>query len=213
MNQLNIFGVATKYASEIAETCKRLELEYAAINNLATNGIQMDFLRESIATEGENCIVAPGNPTPRAKAVEACWKQSRPKFVSLIDPTSVVASTATIGCGVYVNSLVSIGSNSEISCHANINRSASLGHHSRVGLFSSIGPGAILCGSVKIGIETLVGAGAIILPNLEVGDNCIIGAGSVVTKSVPNGTFVLGSPARVVGTTSDKSGIVSCPQC
>lgn len=49
-----------------------------------------------------------------------------------------------------------------------------------------------------------IGAGAVILPGIEIGPNSMIGAGSVVTKSVPALALVVGNPARVVGTVSDR---------
>ena len=51
-----------------------------------------------------------------------------------------------------------------------------------------------------IGDGCLVGIGAIVLNGAKIGRNCIVGAGSVVTegKSFPDGTLILGAPAKVV---------------
>ena len=43
-----------------------------------------------------------------------------------------------------------------------------------------------------------MGAGAIIYPGIRIGDGCLIAAGSVVTRDVPEGSIVVGNPARVV---------------
>ncbi len=56
---------------------------------------------------------------------------------------------------------------------------------------------AILCGNVEVGEGSLIGAGSVVLPGIKVGKWCTIAAGSVVTKSVPDGTLVIGSPASV----------------
>lgn len=58
-------------------------------------------------------------------------------------------------------------------------------------------------GSVKIGAYSFIGAGSMILPGVTIGKGCIIGAGSVVSKDVPNYSIVVGSPAKVVGSTID----------
>ena len=52
----------------------------------------------------------------------------------------------------------------------------------------------------NVGDEVLVGMGAIILDGAQIGARSIIAAGALVTKnmSVPEGSLVLGSPARVV---------------
>lgn len=53
-------------------------------------------------------------------------------------------------------------------------------------------------GRIKIGSNCFIGAGAIIMPGVRIGNDCVIGAGSVVTRSVPDGSVVVGSPARYV---------------
>jgi virginiamycin A acetyltransferase len=49
---------------------------------------------------------------------------------------------------------------------------------------------------VTIGEGAWVGEGAIVMAN--VGRDCIVGAGSVVTREVPDGTTVVGNPARPI---------------
>ncbi len=52
----------------------------------------------------------------------------------------------------------------------------------------------------EVGDEVLVGMGAIILDGAQIGPRSIIAAGALVTKGmvVPEGSLVMGSPARVV---------------
>lgn len=52
---------------------------------------------------------------------------------------------------------------------------------------------------VTLGADCWVGAGAIIGPGVTVGAGAIVGAGAVVLASVPPGSIVIGSPARIVG--------------
>ncbi|MGA9722490.1 MAG: acyltransferase [Candidatus Binatus sp.] len=52
---------------------------------------------------------------------------------------------------------------------------------------------------VTLGARSYVCTGAIIVPGVNIGAGAIVGAGSVVLRSVPAGTMVIGSPARVVG--------------
>ncbi|MCM8817902.1 MAG: serine O-acetyltransferase [Candidatus Omnitrophica bacterium] len=49
-----------------------------------------------------------------------------------------------------------------------------------------------------VGNNVVIGAGAILLGPIKIGDGAKIGAGSVVVKDVPEGTTVVGIPARVV---------------
>ena len=67
-----------------------------------------------------------------------------------------------------------------------------------VGRGTTVGHGAILHGCT-IGDNTLVGMGAIVMNDAVVGDNCLIGAGALVPNgmSIPNGTLVVGMPAKL----------------
>jgi len=73
----------------------------------------------------------------------------------------------------------------------------------QVGEWVSVGHRAIIH-ACSIGDETLIGMGAIVMDGVEIGPRCIIGAGSLLTKGlcVPEGSLVLGSPARVIRTLS-----------
>ena len=63
----------------------------------------------------------------------------------------------------------------------------------------SVGHQVMLHGCT-VGDGTLIGIGAIVLNNAKIGKNCLVGAGSLVTegKEFPDGSMILGSPARVV---------------
>ena len=51
-----------------------------------------------------------------------------------------------------------------------------------------------------VGDGALIGIRAVVLNGARIGRNCIVGAGSVVTegKSFPDGTLIVGTPAKVV---------------
>lgn len=53
-------------------------------------------------------------------------------------------------------------------------------------------------GRVIIGNNVFIGAESVVLPGVTIGNNVVIGAGSIVTHDVPDGTVVMGNPARVV---------------
>ena len=56
----------------------------------------------------------------------------------------------------------------------------------------------LICSPVRIGEGTWVGERVCILPGVSIGKKCVIGAGSIVTKSVPDYSIVIGSPAKVI---------------
>ena len=56
----------------------------------------------------------------------------------------------------------------------------------------------------SIGDGTLVGIQAVVLNHARIGRNCIVGAGALVTegKEFPDGSLIVGAPAKVVRTLS-----------
>ena len=51
-----------------------------------------------------------------------------------------------------------------------------------------------------VGSHTLIGMGSILLDGAKIGNHCIVGAGALVTGKLdaPDGSMILGSPAKVV---------------
>ncbi len=213
LNPINIFGAKTSYAFEMIETCIRLGVSYSLIYNLGSVDIDPKKSPDLGVDYSRKCIVAPSSPHQRAKAVTAAKAEGITTFSSLTDPTSVVAASASIGCGTYINALVTVGAKTSIGCHSNLNRSSSISHDCWLGNYTSIGPGAVICGSSKIGHATFIGAGSVILPKIIVGDNCVVGAGSVVTRDVPSNSVVLGNPAQIAYQNEEMPSLIECPKC
>ena len=81
----------------------------------------------------------------------------------------------------------------------NIQDKCILHEETKIGKNCTVGHGAIVHGCT-IGDNTMVGMGAIVLTGAVIGSNCIIGAGALVTgkTNAPDGSVLLGSPAKVV---------------
>lgn len=52
----------------------------------------------------------------------------------------------------------------------------------------------------SVGDHSLIGIGAVVLNGARIGRNCLVGAGALVTegKEFPDGSLIVGSPAKVV---------------
>lgn len=76
---------------------------------------------------------------------------------------------------------------------------ADLGQPLVIGERVTVGHKVMLHGCT-VGDESLIGIGAVVLNGAKIGRNCLVGAGSLVTegKEFPDGSMILGSPARVV---------------
>jgi carbonic anhydrase/acetyltransferase-like protein (isoleucine patch superfamily) len=77
--------------------------------------------------------------------------------------------------------------------------------HADVGMPLTIGEGvtvghqAMLHGCT-VGDNSLIGIGAVVLNGAKIGKGCLVGAGALVTegKAFPDGSMIIGSPAKVV---------------
>jgi sugar O-acyltransferase (sialic acid O-acetyltransferase NeuD family) len=204
-SRLVIFGVGAPLTVDIEESCARLGIEIAAgVRNIPGASFASDTMTIVEAEQAPAALKALGialplfTPAHRLSALAHALRLGFSRAETIVDPTSVVARSATIGRGGYVNASCTIAGAASVGDFTLINRSASIGHHTRLGDFVSIGPGAVLTGSIRVGRGAMIGAGAVVLPELEIGANAMVGAGSVVTQPVPANALVVGNPARVV---------------
>ena len=74
-----------------------------------------------------------------------------------------------------------------------VGRDVTIGHH-------------VTLHSCTIGDGSLIGIGATVLNNAEIGPNCLVGAGALVTegKAFPEGSLIVGSPAKAVRRMDEK---------
>lgn len=75
---------------------------------------------------------------------------------------------------------------------------ADMGKPLTVGEDVTVGHQAMLHGC-SIGDGSLIGIGAVVLNGAKIGKGCIVGAGALVTegKEFPDGSMIIGSPAKV----------------
>ena len=76
---------------------------------------------------------------------------------------------------------------------------ADVGFPLTIGANVTVGHQVMLHGCT-IGDESLIGIGAIVLNGARIGKNCLVGAGALVTegKEFPDGSMIIGSPAKAV---------------
>ena len=77
--------------------------------------------------------------------------------------------------------------------HADVGMPLTLGEDVTVGH-------KVMLHGCTIGEGSLIGIGAVVLNGARIGKGCLVGAGSLVTegKEFPDGSMILGSPAKVV---------------
>ena len=92
---------------------------------------------------------------------------------------------------------LTIGSGSNIQDGSVLHVDA--GYPLHIGKGVTVGHNVMLHGCT-VGDGSLIGIGAVILNEAVIGKNCLVGAGALVTegKVFPDGSMILGSPAKVV---------------
>lgn len=136
-----------------------------------------------------------GNPSNRL-AILRRFRLAGYKFESVIHPSAIISSSATIQDGAQVMAGAVVGPRVVVASDVIINTGALVDHDCQLESLVHVAVGAILCGNVRIGEKSHVGAGATVLQGIEVGSEAIVAAGAVVTRNVARGTTVLGVPAR-----------------
>jgi len=76
---------------------------------------------------------------------------------------------------------------------------ADIGMPLTIGAGVTVGHKAMLHGCT-VGDDSLIGIGAVVLNGAKIGKGCLVGAGALVTegKEFPNGSMIIGSPAKAV---------------
>jgi len=202
-----LFGGGASTVVEVEETCARLGLDIAAImKNVDGPDYALARDRVIVADEVDAELTAHAylvpifTPGHRLAAHKDALQRGFQHPTQVIDPTAVVARSATIGAGSYVNAGAVIGGAAAIGAFVFVNRHASIGHHVEIADFASLGPGAIVCGHASLGRGAVIGAGAIVLPGVKIGRNSVVAAGAVVREPVADHCLAAGNPAYVVKT-------------
>lgn len=113
--------------------------------------------------------------------------------VSLAEDSSVWFGTVIRGDTEFIQ----IGKGSNIQdlsvLHADVGMPLVVGENVTVGH-------QVMLHGCTIGDESLIGIGAVVLNGAKIGKNCLVGAGALVTegKEFPDGSMIIGSPAKVV---------------
>jgi carbonic anhydrase/acetyltransferase-like protein (isoleucine patch superfamily) len=135
-----------------------------------------------------------GEHAPRIH--ETAWVAASAEVIGQVELSEYVS----IWFGVVVRGDVApirIGRNSNVQDNSVLH--ADPGQPLVVGENVTIGHQVMLHGCT-IGDGALIGIQAVVLNGATIGRNCIVGAGAVVTegKSFPDGTLILGAPAKAV---------------
>ncbi|MET4633703.1 gamma carbonic anhydrase family protein [Kaistia defluvii] len=139
-------------------------------------------------------------------ALDGIWPDVPAADLFWVAPDARVIGKVTLGDEVGIwfgavlrgdNERITIGARSNVQEHCVLH--TDMGYPLTIGEGCTIGHRAILHGCV-IGANCLVGMGATIMNGARIGANCVIGAGALVPegKEIPDGSLVVGVPAKVI---------------
>src|SRR5215217_3129129 len=102
------------------------------------------------------------------------------------------------------NEWIELGERSQIQDNATLHTDP--GFPLTIGDNCVIGHNVVLHGC-SVASNSLIGMGAIVLNGAKIGRNCLVGAGALVTegKEFPDGSLIVGAPARAVRALDEKA--------
>lgn len=134
------------------------------------------------------------NVSPRI--AESVWVADSAQVMGNVE----LGEDASVWFGVVIRGdtdCIRIGRGSNIQdasvLHADVGKPLTVGDHVTVGH-------KVMLHGCTIGDGSLIGIGAVVLNGAKIGKGCIVGAGALVTegKEFPDGSMIIGSPAKVV---------------
>ena len=200
-----VLGAEDPFTSDVLETLGRLKVEVVAGVmtapprwNLAPLRVVLQDEEVSDLLATHPAVLGSNAPRNRRRALRFAKGAGFSVFPEIVDPTAVVASSARLGEGAYLNALCVLGGQTVMGAWAIANRGASLGHHSVAEDFVMLGPGSVVGSNCRICEGATLGAGAVVRLDTVVGPGAVVGAGAVVVKDVAANAMVVGNPARAI---------------
>ncbi len=149
---------------------------------------------------GKKCeaFVAADENTYRQSLVEMLHERRKMQPVNAVHRTAVIAKSASIGHGNFINQQAKIGAGTELGSHCILHSGALLDFNVKAGDFVQIGAGAVVGSGVTIEEGAFIGSGVTIVSGVTIGKKARIGAGSVVVADVKAKDTVFGNPAQPI---------------
>jgi len=124
--------------------------------------------------------------------------KSIPDAKSIIGTNVVMHTSSRIGDGSIICASSVVTTECTIGNFTIVNQLCSVGHDCIIGDYTTISPNCTISGKTNIGSFCFLGSGVTTAPGVKIGNNCVIGANSFVSKDVPDNSFVVGTPGKII---------------
>lgn len=158
---------------------KHYKFEYKFLGNIDSHSINKEAYY----------VLGIGDLSIRKKIIKK-YLLKEAKFETIIHPTSLISSTATIGEGSIISHNVSLGPKAKIGKFCVINSRSTIGHDSEIDDNNFISPQVVLGGFTKLGSNNLLGTNSCLIPNIKIGNYNKIMAGMTVVNNVNDNEVV-----------------------
>lgn len=159
-----------------------------------------DTMLEQLARAGHRFLVTAGQVKDAGLRRDLFTRiqEAGGQLATVVSPLARVAPSAQLGAGTVVCHMAVVNSNARVGLNCIVNTGALVEHDARVGNTCHVATGAIVNGGSVVGDRTFIGSRATLVQAVRVGNDCVIGAGAVVLNDVPDGSIMVGQPARSV---------------
>jgi sugar O-acyltransferase (sialic acid O-acetyltransferase NeuD family) len=149
------------------------------------------------ASPDHRVVVAIGNAQVRMALLKKVILAGY-KLATVVHQRAHVSRLAAVGGGSVLMANAVVNARAKVGIGSIVNTGATVDHDCLISRGVHIAPGAHLAADVRVGEQSWIGAGASVKEQIRIGNNVTVGAGAAVVNDIPDGSVVVGVPARPI---------------
>ncbi len=142
------------------------------------------------------CACAIGYPKERREVMKRLRNEGV-RFATLVHPVAHVAEIDKVGEGSVIAGYALVSEGVTLGCGVFLNSMVIIGHDCNIGDYVSCFPKAQISGGCRIGEAVSIGAMSYIHEKKTIGDESVVAPGSIVLRNVKPRAHAMGNPAKM----------------